>query len=112
MGHVGVFHDRDAFAAFYRAAGCHDHVLDMHHGVNPQIEIVDDTHARGLWALQYRNINTRDRTVTFLSSIYHDEYVKLGGQWRIVKSRVDFKTALHCSYAAGPLDVVLGEVDR
>src|SRR3984893_3457132 len=29
MGHVGVFRTRDEFAALYRAAGCHPHVLDM-----------------------------------------------------------------------------------
>ncbi len=107
MGHVGVFRTREDFAALYRAAGCHPYVLDMHHGANADIELLDDTHARGLWALDYRNINTRDKTVTFLSTVYHDEYAKLDGQWKITNSRSEFKTALHCSYAAGMLEALL-----
>jgi hypothetical protein len=107
MGHVGVFRRREDFAALYRAAGCHPHVLDMHHGGNPEIDFVDDTHARALWSLDYRNINTQEKTVTFVSLIYHDEYEKIGGQWKIRKSRSDFKSALHCSYASGKLESLL-----
>jgi hypothetical protein len=107
MGHVGVFHHRDEFAALYRAAGCHEYVLDMHHGANPQIELVDPCHARALWALNYRNINTRDRTVTVLSLLYHDEYAKLAGKWKIVKCRCEYKTALHLSYEAGALQTLI-----
>jgi hypothetical protein len=107
MGHLGVFHHRDEFAALYRAAGCHEYVLDMHHGANPEIELVDASHARALWSLNYRNINTRDRTVTFLSLLYHDEYSKLAGEWKIVTCRVEYKTALHLSYSAGALQTLL-----
>jgi hypothetical protein len=107
MGHVGVFRDREAFARLYQAAGCQPFILDMHHGANPEIEFVDDTHARARWALEYRNLNTQDKTVTFISLIYHDEYAKRAGEWKITGSRSEFKTALHCSYAAGPLEARL-----
>jgi SnoaL-like domain len=107
MGHVGVLESREQFAALYRAAGCHPHILDMHHGTNSEIDFVDDARARGLWALEYRNINTRDKTVTFISGVYHDEYVKTDGEWQISSSRTEFKTALHCSYAGGTLEAVL-----
>jgi hypothetical protein len=107
MGHVGVFRDREGFADIYRTFGCVPFVLDMHHGANPEIEFIDDTHARALWALEYRNFNTQAKTVTFVSLIYHDEYVKQRGEWKISKSRSEFKTALHCSYAAGALEAQL-----
>lgn len=107
MGHVGVFRDREAFAQIYRTFGCQPFILDMHHGANPEIEFRDDEHAAGLWALEYRNINTQAKTVTFVSLIYHDEYVKQGGQWKISSSRSEFKTALHCSYASGTLEAQL-----
>jgi hypothetical protein len=107
MGHVGVFKSRDEFAALYKAAGCHPHVLDLHHGGNAEIEFIDDTHAKALWSLDYRNINTNDRTVTFVSLLYHDEYAKIRGEWRITKSRSEFRTALHCSYASGALETLL-----
>jgi hypothetical protein len=108
MGHVGVFRDREAFAQLYKAAGCQPFILDMHHGANPEIEFSDDRHARAQWALEYRNINTQDKTVTFISLIYHDEYVKQpDGQWKITSSRSEFKTALHCSYVSGTLQTQL-----
>jgi hypothetical protein len=107
MGHVGVFRTRDEFAALYKAAGCHPHVLDLHHGGNPEIEFVDEDHAKALWSLDYRNINTKEKTVTLVSLLYHDEYARIGGQWRITKSRSEFRTALHMSYASGKLETVL-----
>jgi hypothetical protein len=107
MGHVGVLRDREAFAQLYKAAGCHPYILDMHHGANPEIEFLDEQHARGQWALEYRNINTQARTVTFVSLVYHDEYAKLGDEWKITASRSEFKTALHLSYASGTLETQL-----
>ena len=107
MGHVGVFRSRDQFAALYKAAGCHPHVLDLHHGGNPEIDFTDDAHATGLWSLEYRNINLQEKTVTFVSLLYHDEYAKIGGVWKITKSRSEFRTALHCSYQSGKLETVL-----
>ena len=107
MGHLGVFRDREAFAELYRTLGCHPHVLDMHHGANSEVDFIDDTHATGLWSLDYRNINTQGKTVTFLSVLYHDEYQRIDGVWKITKSRSEFKTALHCSYADGPLTALL-----
>ena len=107
FGHLGVFRSRDDWEALYRAAGCQPFILDQHHGANAEIEWIDATHARASWALGYRNINTRDRTVTFLSLIYQDEFTKFGTQWKITTCRAEFKTALHCSYATGELETVL-----
>ncbi len=104
MGHVGVFKDREGFAEIYRTFGCQPFILDMHHGANPEIEFVSEDHAKALWALEYRNFNTQAKTVTFVSLIYHDEYVRQGGQWKIQKSRSEFKTAMHCSYSSGTLE--------
>jgi hypothetical protein len=107
MGHVGVLKRREEFAQLYRAAGCHPHILDMHQGGNAEIEFVDDDHAKALWSLDYRNINTQEKTVTFLCVKYHDEYARAGGEWKITKSRSEFKQALHCSYASGKLESLL-----
>ena len=107
MGHIGVFRNRDEFAALYRAAGCHDYILDLHQGATPEIEIIDGSHARADWSLNYRSINTRERTVTFLSVMYHDGYAKIQGEWKIVTCRVEYKTALHLSYARGALQALL-----
>lgn len=107
MGHIGVFKRREEFAALYRAAGCHEYILDAHHGANAEIDLVSPDRARATWALGYRNINTKDRTVTFLSVLYHDEYARIAGEWLISRSRVEYKTALHLSYASGTLQTLL-----
>jgi ketosteroid isomerase-like protein len=105
--HLGLFTTADDFVAMYAAAALHDHVLDKHQAGNAEIEIIDHGHARGLWCLDYRNINLRDRTLTLMSVIYHDSYEKMGGTWKISASRSEFKTALHCSYATGTLEALI-----
>lgn len=107
FGHIGTFTRREDFAALYRTAGCLPHVLDMHHGGNPEIEFRDDDHAVALWSLDYRNINTRDKTVTFLCVKYHDEYQRRGTEWKITRSRAEYRQALHCTYANGQLEALL-----
>ena len=39
--------------------------------------------------------------------LYHDEYARIAGEWRITRSRVEYKTALHLSYASGTLQALL-----
>ena len=107
MGHVGVLSSREQFFEIYKTFGCLPNILDMHHGTNSEIEFTDDAHAKALWALEYRNFNTEAKTVTFVSLIYHDEYAKINGAWKIVKSRSEFKTALHCGYGDGTLKSLL-----
>lgn len=87
FGRVGVFTHRDQLVEVFTQLGCVEHVIDMHHGVNPQIELLMPDHARGTWSLHYVMINTRDRQLVELGSYYHDEYIKLDGQWKISRSR-------------------------
>jgi hypothetical protein len=107
MGHVGVLSSREQFYEIYKTFGCLPNILDMHHGTNSEIEFADDSHARALWALEYRNFNTEAKTITFVSLIYHDDYAKIQGEWKITRSRSEFKTALHTSYADGALKSLL-----
>lgn len=106
MSYFGYCRSRDEFVdGVFVPRGCHEHILDMHHCGNPEIEILSETQARGTWALNYRNINTQDRTLTLLSAFYHDEYRKLDGRWKITASRTEYRTALNCSYEPGTLQV-------
>ena len=109
MSYFGRCENRDEFVdGIFVPRGCHDHVLDMHHCANPEIEIIDAENATGVWSLNYRNINTQDQTVTMLSALYHDEYRKVDGQWKVSRSRTEYRTALHCSYEPGSLEVQVG----
>jgi len=86
-GPVGTFHRRDALVEVFERLACHPHILEMHHGANPVIDIVDEQHARGTWALHYQQVDTRQRRLTQLGGVYDDEYRKDGGQWRISRTR-------------------------
>ena len=103
----GIFNTADEFVAYYTGAACHDFVFDKHQAGNAEIDLLDDTHARGLWCLDYRNVNTRDRRLTLMSVFYHDAYEKIGGDWKIAASRTEFKTVLVCSYASGTLEALV-----
>ena len=106
MDYFGRCENRDEFVdGIFVPRGCHDFVLDMHHCTNPEIAIIDDEHATGVWSLNFRNINTQDQTLTLLSALYHDEYRKVEGEWKVSRSRTEYRTALACSYEPGSLQV-------
>lgn len=110
MSYFGHCRNRDEFVdGIFVPRGCHDHVLDMHHCSNPEIEILDRDNARGVWSLNYRNINTQERTVTLLSALYHDEYRRIDGQWKVSRSRTEYRTALNCTYEPGSLEVQVAD---
>ena len=110
MSYFGHCRDRDEFVdGIFVPRGCHDHVLDMHHCANPEIELLNDDNARGTWSLNYRNINTKDRTLTLMSALYHDDYRRVDGQWKVSRSRTEYRTVLHCSYEPGSLEVQVAD---
>lgn len=86
-GAVGTFSSADALVKIYTDIACHPHMVEMHHGANPQIEIVDSANARGTWSLHYFLINAQTKGLTQLAGYYEDEYRKVGDAWKIVRTR-------------------------
>ncbi|MGH8560600.1 MAG: nuclear transport factor 2 family protein, partial [Nevskiales bacterium] len=86
-GVVGTFDNADALVKLYTEIACHEHMVEMHHGMNPQIEVLDETQARATWSLHYFLINTQTKGVTQLAGYYEDEYRKQGGAWKISRTR-------------------------
>ena len=86
-GAIGAFDDRDQLVDVFRRLGCHEHILEMHHGVNPQIDLIDAGHARGTWGLHYQQIDTREHRLTQLGAYYEDEYRKVDGEWKVSATR-------------------------
>lgn len=86
-GVVGRFDNADALVKVFTDIGCHDYMVEMHHGVNPQISRLSAELARGTWSLHYFLINTRDRTLTQLGGYYEDEYVRTPAGWKMSKTR-------------------------
>lgn len=87
FGAVGIFDNADALVEVFKAIGCHEHMVEMHHGVNPQIELLAHDRASGRWGLHYQLINTREHTLTQLGAYYEDEYRRTSAGWRIASTR-------------------------
>jgi hypothetical protein len=58
-------------------------VLDMHHGLHPQITVHDATRASGQWTLHFRQIDVHRGTERLSTGEYQDEYVVEDGRWVI-----------------------------
>lgn len=86
-GVIGCFDRADALVAVFTQMACHPHMVEMHHGVNPRIEITGADTARGEWGLHYQLINTRESTLTQLGARYEDEYRRTAQGWKIRATR-------------------------
>lgn len=58
----------------------------IHHGHMPEIELIDDDHARGIWAMNDVVDHPKYRLVGV--GHYHEEYVRVDGRWQIRRSKL------------------------
>lgn len=58
-----------------------------HHGHMPEIEFLEHDRASGIWAL-YEVSESPGQPQKILFGHYHDEYVREGGSWKILTTRV------------------------
>jgi hypothetical protein len=79
----------DTLVAFIRAAVSGP--VAIHHGHMPEIEILSDSTARGIWALEDRLYWPAggDREAFHGFGHYHETYEKSGGAWRIKTMRAE-----------------------
>lgn len=92
FGPLGTFDDADGITDIYRAvalekAGGHHLILDMHHGLHPDIRLTSESTAVGAWTLRFRQLNLRDRTEKISAIEYEDAYVVEDGQWKVSECR-------------------------
>lgn len=66
--------------------GFHAEAVAFHHGHHPEIEIVSDTEANGLWYLRDWFLDLRRMITTDGTAFYRDQYVKHDGRWWIQQS--------------------------
>lgn len=85
-GALGVFSTREAFIELFRELACHNHIIDMHHGQNAQIQADSATSASATWDLYFHQIDLQNNTLTQLAGCYEDEYKKQGGNWQISRT--------------------------
>lgn len=83
-GAIGQFTRREDFIEVYREMACHNHIVDMHHGHNAQIELISPLEAQGRWDLYFHQIDNQHQTQTQLAGYYDDIYQKRDGRWYLV----------------------------
>lgn len=108
-GVVGTFDNADALIKIYTEIGCHPYMVEMHHGMNAQIEVADATRASGKWSLHYFLINTQDKTATQLGGYYEDEYRKIGKDWKISRTRFVATSTLVMSLGEGLAKILFAD---
>ena len=86
FGPLGSFSDRDRFVALYQELACHERVIDLHHGSNPEIELLGDNEASARWALYYFNQDGETGATRQLGGQYHDRYRRIDGRWLMVET--------------------------
>ena len=77
------FEGRDNIIDFLKQFMDRPTQVTQHHAHHPEIDITSDTTAKGIWCLQDIVIDL-DANITLRGTgIYHDEYEKVDGEWKI-----------------------------
>jgi len=73
---------KESTLQFFRM-GLTEDIIALHHGHHPEIEITSETTARGTWGLYNFLIDKKGNRAQRVGGIYHEEYVKEDGRWKI-----------------------------
>ncbi|NIB42672.1 nuclear transport factor 2 family protein [Pseudomaricurvus alkylphenolicus] len=103
-GNVGQFNHRDGLIDVFNELGNHEYIIDMHHGQNPQIQIIDSNTATGNWQLYFQQINKKENTLTQLGGFYDDIYTYTQEGWRIKSTRFTVTSQLTTALPAKGTD--------
>lgn len=87
---LGAFDDADGIVKVFERIALQqvdgkNVILDMHHGMHPDITVHGEGRASGRWTLKFRQVNLLDHTETVSTGEYDDEYVVEDGRWKMSK---------------------------
>lgn len=71
---------RDAF---------HNQAVGQHNGHHPEIQLLSDSEATGLWYLADNMWSLNMKALTTGTAIYWDRYKKVNGKWLIIESKYE-----------------------
>ncbi|QFU77357.1 nuclear transport factor 2 family protein [Halioglobus maricola] len=63
--------------------------ITQHHGHHPEIQMLSDTEATGIWYLEDKFWVLNHRFFTTGTLLYWDRYVKEDGRWQILETRYE-----------------------
>ncbi len=78
-----TFEGRDGIVDFFSSYMDDPKLIFMHHGHHPEITIINENEASGIWYLQDIVISLENNTTLRGAGFYHDKYIKLGDAWLI-----------------------------
>ncbi len=105
-GRIGKFSDREQMIAVFTELACNEHIVEMHHGQNPQIRLIDENNAAASWGLYYYMIDTQRQVSTQLGGVYDDEYRRVAGEWLITRSHYEVLSTQILDLSQGQARVV------
>jgi hypothetical protein len=84
----GKYHHegRDAIVEFLVRSMGDETFLSSHRLHHPEIDLIDATHAVGVWALEDTVLVNAFGVMVRGAAFYTDEYAKVGGAWRITRT--------------------------
>lgn len=90
---IGRFEGADAVVAVFEAIALRKvdgryAVLDMHHALHADIDVLGVAEATGRWTLRFRQVDLIARVERVSAIEYADGYVVQDGEWRIASSAV------------------------
>ncbi len=100
-GRIGCFKNRDDLSAVFSRLACAEHIVEIHHAQNPEIDVLDEHNARGTWGLYYQLIDTHSKSITQLGGQYRDEYRKTERGWRISASEFHVYSTQILDFSSG-----------
>lgn len=77
------FNGNDKIVQFFSSYMSNPKLIFMHHGHHPEITLIDNGMATGVWYLQDIVINLDNNTTLRGAGFYHDKYVLENNQWLI-----------------------------
>jgi hypothetical protein len=78
-----AFSGRDAIMKFLTESMARPTFLSSHRITQPEIDLTSDTTATGIWALEDYVIDEQYGLTIHGAAFYRDQYVKVGGEWKI-----------------------------
>lgn len=82
-GGAYTFEGRDAVVGFITSAMGAETMLSSHRVTQPEIDLLSDDRARGVWALDDTVVETAAQVTIRGAAFYDDTYVKRDGRWLI-----------------------------
>jgi hypothetical protein len=61
----------------------HSEIVTQHNAHGPEIDVVDETRATGLWYFHDQVYNFRTRELLIGTGLYRDRYRKVDGRWKL-----------------------------